>query len=210
MTESVDETGFTAQRRRTRRAIVTAAARLIAAGAEPSIGDIAAAAEVSRRTVYLYFPTLDQLLLDATLAAMTSEIDAVLDHLDGLDVHTRVERLVTAVCHLMDQSLPLGRKLIKLTVDTPPAAGTPKRGYRRIEWIERAVEPLRKDLDPDGFERLVSMLAMVIGWEAYIVLYDTRGLDGRQAYETSLTAALAIVDAATSAEAAASRSPSRR
>jgi hypothetical protein len=40
-------------------------------------------------------------------------------------------------------SLPLGRKLIKLTVDAPPADGGPRRGYRRIAWIERALEPAR-------------------------------------------------------------------
>ena len=47
------------------------------------------------------------------------------------------------------------------------SAGQPKRGYRRINWIERAIEPLRDNLDDSGFERLVSALAMVIGWEAH-------------------------------------------
>src|SRR5690348_18271986 len=53
-----------AQRRRTRKTIVDAAARLIAAGQTPSMSDVALAADVSRRTVYLYFPTLEQLLID--------------------------------------------------------------------------------------------------------------------------------------------------
>jgi hypothetical protein len=96
----------------------------------------------------------------------------------------------------MDQSLPLGRKLIKLTVDTPAVPGAPKRGFRRIQWIERAIAPLRDELTPEAFERLVSMLAVIIGWEAYVVLYDLRGLDSRQAHESTLTAALAVVDAA--------------
>ena len=46
-----------AQRRRTRKAIVDAAMTLIAQGKTPSVADVAAAADVSRRTVYLYFPT---------------------------------------------------------------------------------------------------------------------------------------------------------
>ena len=45
------ETGRVAQRRRTRRAILDAAARLLQAGTEPSVNEIAAAADVSRRTV---------------------------------------------------------------------------------------------------------------------------------------------------------------
>jgi hypothetical protein len=43
--------------------------------------------------------------------------------------------------------------------------------------MERALEPLRPQLDPAAFERLVSGLAMVIGWEALIVLQDLRGLN---------------------------------
>jgi len=41
-----------------------------------SINDIAAAADVSRRTVYVHFATLDQLILDATLGLMNVDVDA--------------------------------------------------------------------------------------------------------------------------------------
>ncbi|WP_344836355.1 TetR/AcrR family transcriptional regulator [Nonomuraea dietziae] len=62
--------GREAQRRRTRKAIVEAAAKLSAGGATPSIDEIAAAADVARRTIYSHFPTLDQLLIDATAGAI--------------------------------------------------------------------------------------------------------------------------------------------
>ena len=63
--------GRVAQRRRTRNAIVAAAKQLISEGVTPSIDDVAAAADVSRRTIYLYFPTVDQLLLDATVGLLS-------------------------------------------------------------------------------------------------------------------------------------------
>jgi hypothetical protein len=44
-----------------------------------------------------------------------------------------------------------------------------------VAWIERALEPLRPQLDPPAFERLVSALAMVVGWDALILLQDLRG-----------------------------------
>src|ERR1700759_5529897 len=70
------EPGRAAPRRRTRKAIVTATAQLISTGADPSVADIAAAADVSRRTIYTYFASLDQLLLDASLGALSSDVDA--------------------------------------------------------------------------------------------------------------------------------------
>src|SRR2546425_800752 len=58
----IDEPGpRPAQRRRTRKAIVAAAAELLKAGETPSVGQVAEAADVSRRTVYQYFPTVEQL-----------------------------------------------------------------------------------------------------------------------------------------------------
>src|SRR3954447_14794847 len=72
--------GRDAQRRRTRQAIVDAAQRLLQEGRTPSVDDIADAAEVSRRTIYMYFPALDQLLLDAAVGLMTMDgVEAALD-----------------------------------------------------------------------------------------------------------------------------------
>ncbi|HEY7429108.1 MAG TPA: TetR/AcrR family transcriptional regulator [Streptosporangiaceae bacterium] len=196
MSSTSTDSGRAAQRRRTRKAIVDAAAGLLAAGADPSIGDIAASADVSRRTIYMYFPTLDQLLLDATSGAMNTGVDAVLASTTETDPRARAEILVTALCDTIGTTLPLGRKLIKLTVDDPPAGGGPKRGYRRIGWIEQAVSPLREPLGPARFERLVSALSLVLGWEAFVVLYDVRGLDETQARQVLVSAALALIDAA--------------
>jgi AcrR family transcriptional regulator len=194
------------QRRRTRKAIVDAAAALIARGETPSVSDIAAAADVSRRTVYLYFPTLEQLLLDATIGMLTqSAIDQVLDDntdASTSDIEARVERMITALGNLILETLPLGRSLIRLTVDgplhdttdAPPDA--PRRGYRRIEWIERVVAPLRDRLDDQQFERLVSALAVVIGWEAFIVLGDIRALSSAEQVQVSTWAARALMRAA--------------
>lgn len=192
--------GRVAQRRRTRRAIVEAAAQLLAADRTPSVAEIAEAADVSRRTVYAYFPTLEQLLIDATAGALSNAgIDEALDpDAHGNDVRARVDALVRTLLDLSTEALPLGRRLIGLTVDTPPEPqpfGAARRGYRRIEWIERAVEPLRDQLGAEQFERLVSGLALVIGWEAMIVLRDVRGLGPGEEEKVTTWAARALIDA---------------
>jgi AcrR family transcriptional regulator len=192
--------GRAAQRRRTRRAIVDAAARLVAEGRDPSIAEIAAAADVSRRTVYEYFPTLDQLLIDATLGVMAgAEFSAALDFdRFGDDVHARLDALARTLSDMSDRALPLGRRLLRLTVDTPASdddAAAPRRGYRRIQWIEHAVQPLRDRLTAEQFERLVSALAVALGWEAMIVLRDTRNLTRATERRVTGWAVHALVDA---------------
>jgi AcrR family transcriptional regulator len=165
------------------------------------VGDIADAADVSRRTVYSYFPTLEQLLLDATLGMLSqSAVDDAIDAADtGDDATERVAAMIRALSAVSTETLPLGRSLIRLTVDAPrPAdavAAAPVRGYRRISWIERALEPVRGRLDDAGFERLVSALAMVVGWEALIVLEDLRGLSPEEELDVTLWAARALIRA---------------
>jgi AcrR family transcriptional regulator len=191
--------GRAAQRRRTRRAIVDATMALLAGGVgEPSVNEIAAAAEVSRRTVYLHFPTIDQLILDATVGLINVDLDAALARVTTSDPAERLSTLIDEVYATMEQSLPLGRRLIRLTVDAPPpAAGEPRRGHRRTRWLEWALEPLRGRLDERHYDDLVSALAMVIGWEAFIVLSDVRGLAPERAREVTRRAALALLADAT-------------
>ncbi len=194
--------GREAQRRRTRKAIVDAAVRLSAGGAAPSIDEIAAAADVSRRTIYAYFPTLDHLLIDATAGALNEPPVAKALAAPALadDPVARVDILIRTLLKHSPQSLPLGRRLIRLTVD-PPANGshdsaTPRRTQRRVEWIEQACEPLRGTLSEQSFERLISALTIVVGWEAQIALRDVRGLDAQAEQEAITWAARVLVEAA--------------
>lgn len=187
------------QRRRTRKAIIDAAVRLLAGGGDPSVAEIAEAADVSRRTVYLYFPTLEHLLADAALELTRASVEPRFDlHADPAD---RLEALVRAVQQGFADTEQLGRTIVRLTVGAPSSTneeGRPRRGYRRVAWIEQALEPLRESLPPDRFERLVSSLTLLIGWESMIVLQDTRGLSAAEAEEVCVWAARALLDRAAS------------
>ena len=190
--------GRTGTRRRTRKAIVQAAMDLLAQGAAPSIADISRAADVSRRTIYMYFATIEQLLADAALGLATeSVINPLVSHPGSPDdVEARIDALARGVQRMSSDTERLGRTIIRLTVEAPAHAAVPTRGYRRIEWIEAALAPLRGRLDPPRFERLVSAIAMVIGWEALVVQRDIRRLDARAAEDVSAWAARALVRAA--------------
>jgi AcrR family transcriptional regulator len=187
-----------AQRRRTRKAIVDATIALLARGETPSVAEVAAAADVSRRTVYLYFPTFDQLLIDATVGALSqASVDRAMDAPpDRDDVEGRVVRLVRALQQMSPEVERLGRTLIRLTVDDRASTADPRRprrGYRRVEWIESALSPWRQRIGPARWRRLVAALAMVAGWEALIVQRDVCGLSASEGEEVSVWAARAFL-----------------
>lgn len=197
-TTNLQDSGRVSQRNRTRKAIVDATMQLIAGGKSPSITEIIQAAQVSRRTVYMYFPTLEQLLLDATLGLLSQKtIDPVFSASDSTDAPTRVEQLSRAINGSVKETIHLGRALIRLTVESrEPNSGTPRRGYRRVAWLERALEPIRGKVSRQEFERLLSALTVLMGWEPMIVLKDLRGLDDKEAEDVLAFAARAVVEAA--------------
>jgi AcrR family transcriptional regulator len=189
--------GRVAQRRRTREAILAATKRLLVEGTTPSIEEVAAEADVSRRTIYMYFPTLDQLLVDATSGLLTEHtIAPVLDSPEfTTDPLERVDAYARQLTEMADDALPLARRMMRLTVDAERPPGAAPRGYRRMEWLGRVLEPLRAELTDEQFERLMSALAVVLGWEAMIVLRDTRQLDPAEEQRVLRWAATALVNA---------------
>ena len=60
-----EATGRTAQKARTRNALIDAARALINNGATPTVEDAAAEARISRTTAYRYFPNQRDLLVAA-------------------------------------------------------------------------------------------------------------------------------------------------
>ena len=179
---------------------MNAAKALISEGDSPSMLQVAEAAAVSRRTVYEYFENVEQLLTEAALEDLRPAIERVLEpaQLAG-DVESRLDAIVRAIQQGTLENEALLRKMIRLTVDRRAAGDSgspPRRGYRRVEWIEMALEPVRRRLPKRRFELLVSALSLCIGTEALLVLRDIRGLSAADSQGVCAWAAQALLKAA--------------
>ncbi len=98
------------------------------------------------------------------------------------------------------ESESLLRTMIHQTV-LEPSTGGPRRGTRRLEWIEMAMGTLRSKLGPAAYSRLVCALAsrlvcalaLSTGIEALLVLRDICGIKPEEAVEVSQWMARAAV-----------------
>jgi AcrR family transcriptional regulator len=190
------------QKRRTRKALVEAAGRLIAEGRRPSVAEVADAADISRRTAYRYFPSAEQLSVEATLEATRQNMELSIDAgRTDEPVTDRVDRLVDALSRMTLDNEALLRQMIRFTIDRDPIApGVPARPARRLEYVERALTPLQGELDKDELGRLTHALTVVIGIESTIVLRDICGLDSAEILRVQHWAARALVAAAAGEE----------
>ncbi|HUR00828.1 MAG TPA: TetR/AcrR family transcriptional regulator [Gemmatimonadaceae bacterium] len=183
------------QKARTRRALLEAAGRLLGTGATPSVAEVADAAEVSRRTAYRYFPTQEQMLTEAVLESLRPTNEQALER-EGIpdqddDPEERLDRAVRVIQRAAVENEAMLRTMVRLTVAAPAGStdstpsGVRRRGYRRIEWIELALEPVKKQLSRRRFDRLVNALTVSIGIESLIVLRDLNGLSPEEAESVS-------------------------
>jgi|SRR3569833_56818 len=188
------------QKQRTRKLLLETARELLQSGRQPTVTEVADAAGVSRRTAYRYFPTQDKLLAESALEGLRPIMDEALatspagDDQKSLEV--RLSTLIDTMMRLAFENESLLRTMIQQTVLEEGSTDSPRRGTRRIEWIEATLAPLRSQLTKAQYGRLVSSIAVCTGMEAILVLRDIRELTPAQTVQVCQWMAQALLRAA--------------
>ena len=197
-----DTSGRPNQRRRTRKDLLQAAARLMKQGRKPSLEEIAEEAIVSRATAYRYFPSVEALHREAALDVAVPAPDELFGAGSGDDPVARLER-ADAVMHdmILANELPLRMMLAHSLERVARGSGSggdglPARQNRRTPLIEAALAPARGEFRPAALKNLTRALALVIGTEAMVVFKDVLQLDEAEARKVRRWAIRALVDAA--------------
>jgi len=164
------------QKLRTRQALLAAARKLLAAGHAPSVAEVADEALVSRATAYRYFPTRDELLVEAPLDVAAPTVASLFGENGPADPEDRVALVQNALYDLARDHEAQFRVFLRgsltRSVEAGGDAGEPLRGARRAALLTAALAPLSAELTPREIERLKAALAVLVGVESMIVLRD--------------------------------------
>jgi AcrR family transcriptional regulator len=195
-------TGRTNQKRRTRRALLDAAAQLIQAGHAPAIAEVAEAALVSTATAYRYFPSTHALVLEVASREAAQRIDAAVAALPD-DPEQRIEVLVGAIAGFQLENEALWRGVLNARlqrghtqVNALEHERISVRGDCQLHTVRAALAPLSESLGPQRYRRLVMATILVCGTEAMVAARDACALDPREAREVIQWAARAILRSA--------------
>jgi len=184
------------QRRRTRKDLLEAAARLMREGRSPTLDEVAEEALVSRATAYRYFPGVEALLLEASLDVAFPDASTLFAG-GPEDVAARVQAAEAAVTEMVRANEPALRTMLANALQTRArdhGDEVPARQNRRSQLIEAALEPGK--FDPAARDRLAKALAFFIGTEAMLVGKDVLQLDEGEAGAVKGWAIRALVEAA--------------
>jgi AcrR family transcriptional regulator len=191
-------TGRPNQRKRTRKDLLEAASRLMKRGEKPSLEEVAEEALVSRATAYRYFPSLEALLLEASVdLAFPNPAEVFAAGLPN-DVLSRLLRTDTAMHDMVLANAASLRMFLAHSLERSVRGDRdpdlPMRQNRRTPLIEAALAPARAELDPAA--PLAEALALIIGTEAMVTLQDVLQLDDKAARAVKAWAIAALLDAA--------------
>lgn len=192
-------TGRTNQKLRTRKHLLDTAARMLQEGRQPTLDEVAEASLVSRATAYRYFPSIDALMLEASLHMNTPQLEDVFKGSPAHDPVARLQRVEEAFHDMVNTNeaqirMMLAQTLLRSTESDE--SQLPSRQNRRMPLIESALEPAKAEFTRANLDRLSKAAALIIGTEGLIVCKDVLHLEDSEARKVKQWALRALVDAA--------------
>lgn len=188
------------QRMRTRKDLLHAASRLAKEGRTPTLDEVAEEALVSRATAYRYFPSIEALLVEASLDIAVPEPEEFFRNDASTDPLLRLQRVEIALYDMILANEPMLRSMLAHTIQHDMQADEtgklPRRQNRRTPLIEAALEPARGQFKPAALKTLMQALALIMGPEATIVVKDVLQLDDAEARKMKRWAIRTLVEAA--------------
>ena len=169
-------------------------------GRKPSLEDVAKEALVSRATAYRYFPSIEALLVEASLDVAVPDPQELFGDSASDDPVERLEQVETALHEMIaENEVPLRMMLaqsLERRAKGQNESEQPIRQNRRTPLIEAALQPARSEFDPADLEKLSAALALILGTESMVVFRDVLQLDESEAHKVRRWAIRALVAAA--------------
>ena len=199
---NADETGRYRQRARTRELLLTHARKMLADGQAVTVPALSTETGVSRATIYRYFPTNDDLVVQAA----SPEGDDPLNDADWPyspheapeDTVERAGKLVRTMAEWAFDRETEMRALLRVSLETDSEArGLSRKGRTsRRRWITNLLKALPSEVSPTERRRLAASLHALFGSDAVVWTTDMAGLKRKEAIDTLEWMARALVSAA--------------
>lgn len=181
--------GRTAQKQRTREAILDGARQLLGQGQAVTVTDAAEVHGISKATAYRYFSDPAVLVAEAGLAVEVASYEDVVA--GASDLRAKLKRITLYFLDLAIEHEEGFRQFIGAAMTSKQPM---RRGARRVAMLERAIDESDVKLKPAIRAAIIRALATATGAEAMITLFDIIGADAKSARATVADITDAILD----------------
>lgn len=172
--------GRVRQKLSTRAAILEAAKSLMEKKGEISLEEIAIQANISRATIYRYFPKLELLLVEASLDVHFKSPDELAAQVKTKPLAEKIFFIQNYYNKLAEEHELLFRRYLSSALNVSITSKKKIRGARRVATLEKALSPFKKELSHKVCENLKNICSILMGIDALVVSKDVCGLNNQQ------------------------------
>ena len=169
------QTGRINQKLETRSKILESAKQLVRQGIDFNLEDVANNAEISRATIYRYYPNLEILSYEVGIDIGTKTPEDIIEDLKDCSLNDTILGIQN---YYNDHAVNNENAFRKYLSAVLTSASEKKRGARRNKTLQLAL--MKSGLRPKEKKDLVHFLTILMGIEPLIVAKDVSGLDYKE------------------------------
>lgn len=178
------EKGRVKQKLQTRAEILKVAKLLMKLKKKVTLEDVAQKANISRATIYRYYPNIELLFKEASLDIAHPLPLEVFESIKNLDLGNRVLRIQKHFNELAQTHETEFRRYHSQATVEAISSKQKVRGARRVKTLEMALDPFKGRIKKEDYSHLINSAALLMGIDALIVCKDVCGMTNKEADET--------------------------
>lgn len=172
------------QKIKTRTTILQSAKKLMGRKKKVSLEDVADEANVSRATIYRYFPNIDILFTEASLDIHHLSPEELIEEMGAISLQERIIFIQKYYNQLAHDHEILFRRYLSAVLAESSSSKKKIRGSRRKEAMIKVIKPFSKQLNKTEQSNLVNIASILTGIDSFITAKDVCGLDTEKAKST--------------------------
>lgn len=172
--------GRVRQKLKTRQAILHAAKELMQEQSSINLEQVADRAQISRATIYRYFPSAELLMRETDLDVHHHSAEVLQEEVDLLTLPERIYYIQNHFNELTQAHEAEFRRYLSAAIVEVMHSKKKLRGARRVKGLKAALQPFSSFMSAQDMLDLVHLCTMMMGAEAMVVCKDVCDLNNEQ------------------------------
>ena len=172
------------QKHKTRNRILNSAKTLMSKKRIITLEEVAFKANVSRATIYRYFPNINLLCSEASLDIHYLTPEALFEEVIDKPLDERVIFIQSYYNKLAQDHELIFRRYLSNVLNESIVSRKKIRGARRVDAMTLVLDSFEKDMTKQTLNNLKNIASILMGIDALIVAKDVCGLSNKEADKT--------------------------
>jgi len=172
------------QKLKTRARILNAAKTLMSKNRNTSLEEVAQQSNVSRATIYRYFPNLDLLFTEASLDIYYQSPDVLFEKVKNMTLEQRIYYLQNYHNQLAQDHELIFRRYLSAVLNESVVSKKKIRGARRVEAMKLILDSYKNEMSKKDLKNLKNIAPILMGIDSLIVAKDVCGLTNNETNDT--------------------------